>query len=310
MRCRQEPRTAITPPGEKCRLVVTQPSQQLIADPLLEKTSSRQRYLFGIDPFEQTFADIGEICTIDRLLQCPGFVHLERAPVSLEIAAPQQPALRELSALFIGQGLITVAGLFSQNIYGTYMNPQASEQQRLRVTRMGGLIVALVSFAVAILMRHSIVKAILDYFNILSLIGMSVALGLVWRRMNSTGVFCSTIVAGAAFIISRYLLQCPRSVTIGIPLALGLLGAVVGSLLSKAPASKRIEDFFKRIYTPIGEEYKLDWPLDKVVSPSARLLTWGGLFLVKPSGQSKVGFLIALALCILCVVVMWALLNL
>jgi Na+/proline symporter len=205
---------------------------------------------------------------------------------------------------------ITVAGLFSQNIYGTYINPGASEQQRLRVTRMGGLIVALVSFAVAILMRHSIVKTILDYFNILSLIGMSVALGLVWRRMNSTGVYCSTLVAGTAFIITRYVLQCPRSVTIGIPLALGFLSAVIGSLLSRPPAPERVEAFFKRIYTPIGQEHKLDWSLDKVVSPNERLLTWGGLFLVKPSVQSKRGFLIALAFCVLCVLVMWALLNL
>jgi len=205
---------------------------------------------------------------------------------------------------------ITVAGLFSQNIYGTYMNPQASERKRLQVTRMGGLVVALVSFGVAILMRHSIVKTILDYFNILSLIGMSVALGLVWRRMNSTGVFCSTVIAAAAFIITRYILQCPRSVCIGIPLVLGLLGAVVGSLLSRPPAPERVEAFFKRIYTPIGQEHKLDGSLDELVPPSARFLTWGGLFLVKPSAQSKWGFLITLGACIFCVLVMWALLNL
>lgn len=204
---------------------------------------------------------------------------------------------------------ITVAGLFSQNIYRTYVHPQASEARCLQVTRMGGLVVALVSFGVAIFMRHSIVKTILDYFNILSLIGMSVALGLVWRRMNSTGVFCSTVCAAAAFIVTRYILHCPRSVSTGIPLALGLLAAVVGSLLSRPPARERVEDFFKRIYVPIGQEHQLEASLDEVVTPDQRLLTWGGLFLVKPTTQSRWGFFITLALCVLCVVVMWALLN-
>jgi len=177
------------------------------------------------------------------------------------------------------------------------------------VTRMGGLVVALVSFGVAILMRHSIVKTILDYFNILSLIGMSVALGLIWRRMNSAGVFCSTLCAAAAFIVTRYVLDCPRSVSTGIPLALGLCAAVVGSLLSKAAARDRVEDFFKRIYVPIGQEHKLEASLDEVVPSSERLATGGGLFLVKPSAQSQCGFAITLALCVLCVFVMWALLN-
>jgi Na+/proline symporter len=205
---------------------------------------------------------------------------------------------------------ITVAGLFSQNIYRVYMDPQASEKKLLTVTRLVGLVVAVVSCIVAILMRHSIVKTILDYFNILSLVGISVAMGLVWRRMNSTGVFCSTIAGATAFIITRYVLQCPRAVTIGIPLALGLIGGILGSVLSKTPSAEQIEQFFKRIYVPIGQEEKLDRSLDEVIPPSRRLLTAGGLFLVKPSRESAVGFAITLAICVACVLVMWGLLSL
>jgi len=39
-------------------------------------------------------------------------------------------------------------------------------------------------------------------------------------------------------------------------------------------------------------------PLDEAVPPSGRLITAGGLFLVKPSRQSWLGFLITLAICL------------
>jgi hypothetical protein len=45
------------------------------------------------------------------------------------------------------------------------------------------------------------------------------------------------------------------------------------------------------------------------VPQSRRLLTAGGLFIVKPSRQSWAGFLITLGICLACVLVMVALLG-
>ncbi|UCG60081.1 MAG: sodium:solute symporter family protein [Phycisphaerales bacterium] len=205
---------------------------------------------------------------------------------------------------------VTVAGLFSQNVYRVYLNPGADERQLVRVTRVTGLAVALMSLLAAILMRSSIVKTILDYFNILSLVGISVAMGILWRRMNTAGVFCSTISAVSTFIMTRYVLGCPRDITIGAPILIGILAGVIGSLLTKPPSAETIEEFFKRIYVPIGEEKKLDLPIDEAVPRSKRWLTAGGLFIVKPSRQSWVGFIVTLAMCIVCVAVMLAILNL
>jgi Na+/proline symporter len=56
-------------------------------------------------------------------------------------------------------------------------------------------------------MRSSLVKAILDYFNILSLVGISTAMGILWRRMNTTGMFCSTIVAVTVFLLTRHIIS-------------------------------------------------------------------------------------------------------
>jgi len=204
---------------------------------------------------------------------------------------------------------VTVAGLFSNNIYRVYFNKEASEKQLVRVTRIVGLMVVVLSLVAAILMRSSIVRTILDFLNIISLVGISTAMGILWRRMNTTGMFVSTISAVLAFVLTRYVIECDRVYSVSVPIIAGLLGGVVGSLLTKAPDREIIDNFFKRIYIPIGAEKDLDLSLDQAVPPSKRLCTAGGLFIVKPSRQSWLGFLITLAICIGCVVTLWLLLR-
>jgi Na+/proline symporter len=204
---------------------------------------------------------------------------------------------------------VTVAGLFSQNIYRVYFNPKADEKQLVRATRIVGIVIALLALGAAILMRSNLVKAILDYFNILSLVGISTAMGILWRRMNTTGMFSSTILASGTFLVSRYVLDCSRDVTIGVPIVVGILAGVIGSLVTKPPSRETIEKFFTKIYVPIGQEEKLALPLDEVVPQSRRWLTAGGLFLVKPSRQSWVGFVVTLVICLACILVMLAILK-
>lgn len=191
---------------------------------------------------------------------------------------------------------VTLGGLISQNIYRVYFNPQAQEEQLLKVTRRTGLVVALSAVGIAMLMRSSVVKAILDYLNILSLIGMSVAMGLVWRRMNTSGVIAGTVAAVTTFIVTRYGLDCSRQVVTGLPLVAGVLTGIVSSLVTKAPAAEQIESFFTKLYVPIGQEEQLEKPLIEIVPQDQRLVTSAGLFLVKPSRQSWLGFLITLAI--------------
>ena len=204
---------------------------------------------------------------------------------------------------------VTVAGLFSQNIYREYINPGADETRLVQVTRIMGIVIALLALVAAILMRFNLVKAILDYFNILSLVGISTAMGILWRRMNTTGMFSSTILASATFLISRYVLASGRDVTIGAPIVVGVLAGVVGSLVTKPPKRETIEKFFTKIYVPIGQEYRLELPMEEAVPQSRRWYTTGGLFIVKPSRQSWVGFIVTLGICLACVLVMLAVLK-
>ena len=204
---------------------------------------------------------------------------------------------------------VTVAGLFSQNIYRVFINPNADEKRLVHVTRIIGVFIAFSALVAAILMRSNLVKAILDYFNILSLVGISTAMGILWPRMNATGMFSSTILASSTFLISRYVLNSSRDITIGVPIVVGILAGVIGSLITKPPNRETIEKFFTKIYVPIGQEDKLALPLDEAVPKQKRLLTGSGLFIVKPSRQSWIGFVITLGICLACVIVMLAILK-
>ena len=204
---------------------------------------------------------------------------------------------------------VTVAGLWTQSIYHEYINPEATERRLLVFTKIAGVVIIFVSLVLAIVMQNNLVGAILGYFRILAVIGISTALGILWRRMNQAGVFASAIAAAVVFIAARLIPGCPMAARVGLPILTGVIFGIVGSLLARPPDPERIAQFFKRIYVPIGEEDKLELSLDEAVPPSKRLCTAGGLFLVKPSTQSWVGFVVTLAVCIACVAVMLALLR-
>ena len=213
------------------------------------------------------------------------------------------------AAMSSGDALqVTVAGLFSQNVY-RHLRPDADEERLVDVARIMGLVIITASVVFAILMRASVVKAILDYFNLTSLVGVSVVMGLLWRRMNTPGMFASTIGAVTVFILARYVMHWPRVVTIGVPLVTGVVAGIVVSLMTQPPKAEVLDPFFKKIHVPIGSEDRLGLPMDEAVPVDRRLLTAGGLFIVKPSFQSWFGFLLALALCLALVGVMYALVS-
>ncbi len=217
---------------------------------------------------------------------------------------------------------VTIAGLFAQNIYRVYIRPNASEQHMVFVTRIMGIGVVLAALVIAILGRDSVVDVILAYFGILSLVGISTAMGILWRRMNTVGVFCSTLSATAVFVVTKlqwvaitsYLTEHQLEwglslVKYAAPILAGVTAGIVGSLLSRPPKQETIERFFTKIYVPIGQEAKLGMSLDEAVPVSQRVLTAGGLFIVRPSRQTWLGFLVTLGICVLCVLVMLALLR-
>jgi hypothetical protein len=123
--------------------------------------------------------------------------------------------------------------------------------------------------------------------------------------MNGAGVYVGLVSSSLCFLVVRYGLDdVSRSLETGLPLLAGVTGSVVGSLCTKPTDAERVAMFLKRIYTPIGEEERLERDLDEVVPPRDRLITMGGLFIVKPTRQTWMGFTLYLAMCLACVAIL------
>ncbi len=266
------------------------------------------------------------ICTIGwTILALCWLAHLVKTGVQFHADAAFGNAIRSLLPTFL-QGLmlacvlaaamssgdafqVTVAGLFSQNIYKRYLRPDASDAHLLKVTKLTGVLIVGASLGVAIVQRDSVVNTIIIYFQILALVGISAAMGIVWRRMNSTGMVVATGAAVAVFLLCRYLAaDVSHEAKIGLPMLAGVVVGIVVSLMTRAPDPEQIDRFYVKIFTPIGDEHMLDRPLDEVVPPNKRLTTAFGLFLVKPTRQSCLGFILTLLACATCVIAMAALL--
>ena len=198
---------------------------------------------------------------------------------------------------------VTVAGLFSRNIYRPYVKPMAEDKHLVKVTKVTGIIFVVLSLIIAVLVRD-IVGAIMAYFNILALVGISTAMGILWRRMNQAGVFCSVLLASITFVLTRVIPGISAEAATGLPILVGVIAGIVGSLATPPPSRRRVEKFFTKIYVPVGQEEKLNQSLDEVVPEDERLCTAGGLFLVKPRLQSWLGFVIVLGICVACVAFM------
>ena len=80
----------------------------------------------------------------------------------------------------------------------TSILPSTDDRCILTVTKIAGLIYVLVSLLAAILLR-SVVAAIMAYFTILALVGISTAMGLLWRRMNQAGMYVATLSAWVVY---------------------------------------------------------------------------------------------------------------
>ena len=209
---------------------------------------------------------------------------------------------------------VTVGSLYTHTFYAAY-KPDASDEEKLRFTKRAGLVLVLAVLGLAIYMQASLVNAIMAYFGILGIIGIANCMGILWRRMNTGGVFGTVILGGVTMILTKTAAETAwlDPLLEAIPgtawvIFFSILGGIIGSLVTAPQSPETIERVFSKMHTPIGREEMLGRGLDEAVPPERRLCTMGGLFIVKPDSQTTIGFLVFSLLCLACIGVMLLLL--
>ncbi|MCI9545548.1 MAG: sodium/proline symporter PutP [Lachnospiraceae bacterium] len=151
--------------------------------------------------------------------------------------------------------LLVAASSVSEDIYRSYVHPEADSKKVLRVSRVTVAVVAILAFIIAWNPDSSIMGLVSNaWAGLGSAFGPIVLLSLFWKRTNLAGAVAGIITGGLAVVIWDYIPlgggQTLGSVTglysLVVGFALSSLMIVICSLATKAP-SQEILDEFERV---------------------------------------------------------------
>ena len=198
--------------------------------------------------------------------------------------------------------MVATSALFTENLYRNHFRPGREEAHYLTVGRITGVVIVAGAWLFSFQFT-TVMEGIFAFFQITAAIGISFWMGILWRRMNTWGVFVSFFAAAVTLYFAKYHIfpasEFGKAPAIAYQTALflpaGLLAGIVASALTRPGNAEAINRFFVKIHTPIGQEERLSLPLAEAIPSKERLLDVWGLFIVKPNPESWVGFIVAWA---------------
>ncbi len=199
--------------------------------------------------------------------------------------------------------MVATSALFTENVYRIHISPNQSDQHYLRIGRWTSFVIVVIA-----LFFSSVFSTVLEgafaFFQLTASIGLSFWMGILWKRMNNTGVFVSFLVAAVTLFLAKFHIFTSAEYGTATAIALqtacfipaGVIAGITASLLTSPIDAQRVNRFFVKIHTPIGQEDKLELPIDQAIPANQRLFDMFGFFLIKPNKESVVGFLVACAI--------------
>jgi Na+/proline symporter len=214
--------------------------------------------------------------------------------------------------------MVIGAGLFTENIYRKFMKKEASPRHYLWVGRLAGLVIVI--FAVILQSSFTDVIHVLKVIvKTPAAIGISLWLGIAWRRFNPLAVWLSTLAALGTWSLVAYF---PSSLHIeGVTdfmfrfkdetttvakmadawqmfsyIGAGLVVGIGTSLLTKRQDAEKLDKFFSLIHTPVTPDEVVDLPCTLPENPAERtpkMFNHPDIELPKPTKLGMIGFVVA-----------------
>lgn len=211
--------------------------------------------------------------------------------------------------------MISGSGLFTNNIYKP-LNPDQSPKHYLFVLRLASLLVVLIGIGIAFNLPN-VLRGLEIMWQVPTILGISFWLGFFWKRFNSCGVWVTTIVAIAVWLLTEqswgaellgkaspaFLVADADTPTVSLPWRMllftvtGTAAGVIASLLSKATDPDKLANYYDLVHTPVlGEEDDAAAPctLPKGITakPHLCLPLPGGLHVPIPNALTIAGFIL------------------
>lgn len=213
--------------------------------------------------------------------------------------------------------MIVASGLFTENIYKRYWRTNRSETHYIWVGRMAALGIVLIALVLGTTFTD-IIQALKVIIKTPAAIGISMWIGLVWRRWSSAAVYVSSIVAYMAwwlaanlptwmgdsfaelssfhFVMNGDHTKILDSWTMLIYLSAGLVSGVVISYLTPGVAQDKLDRFYTVMRTPVKLGEKVDSPCTLPADPADPIPKWfnhPNIEIPRPTRLDVGGFLVS-----------------
>jgi solute:Na+ symporter, SSS family len=214
-----------------------------------------------------------------------------------------------------GTQMIVAGGLFTENIYRTFMSPHASQRRYIWVCRISGVMIVLTAVALQASFSDAI-DALKLIIKTPATIGLSIWMGLFWIRWNTAAVWVSTLLSTATWILVAWF---PEQVLFSFPsfqelmffdlqdelimkdswqivwyLGAGLLGGTITALMTSPAPPDQLHHFFCLLRSPIQPNESTRFPcrVPGETIDQEPVLSFGSFQCPRPTRLAVIGFVV------------------
>lgn len=169
--------------------------------------------------------------------------------VGLLIASFLAANMAASSAFMVDSG-----ALFTNDIYRKYFAPSESDRHYLWVGRVSGVAITLLAVCYAVFAIKRVLYSFLLTETAATFVGISILLGIFWRRANRWGAASSIVVAltvnFAGYRFTGRRLDAWEPNIFLLALLSGIAAAVIVSVLTPPEPSSATDSFYRNLNTP------------------------------------------------------------
>ena len=208
--------------------------------------------------------------------------------------------------------MVVSSGLFTENIYKKYLIRNASQRHYLWVGRFAGLLIVL-----AALVLQATFTDVIDVLKVIiktpAAIGISLWIGVIWRRWTSLAVWVSTLTSAAAWAFVAYYPDVLQdwglddsyfnskgklldAWVMTAYLSTGVTMGVLVSLITPRVNEEKLNRFYRLIHTPVKKDEHITQPCtlaEDAQPPLEKLFNLEDVEMGKPTWTGVLGFLIS-----------------
>jgi len=151
--------------------------------------------------------------------------------------------------------MVNLGALFVKDIYKPYVKPDISDEKSVKVGRLSGLLLTLLSVGFAMTIEN-VLSAFLFTESIAAFMGIMIFGGMLWKGANRSGALASVSAAFLTYYVINYIEQDTllliykwKPAPFGWAMLAGFISLIIVSKLTKPEPASNINRFFKQLNT-------------------------------------------------------------